>query len=255
MGKKHFRRNEENPPRYKDDNGNQVMPIELVFPIVRRNKHNLWEAVGTGFFVHPAGGFVTARHCLFNKEGYDKDCYAIQTLSPGHHVVRKIQYFQAHEMADIGMGMLHGEVRSRETDEVVMRPTLPISLKDPNINDEIMTLAYPRMTIDESQEGRFPCDKYSGQIIEHFPHGTTWLKSSCFQTNMEIKSGASGGPVLMGNRIIGVNSASFSTSEEEEPISFITPISFLYDLTLRDSDGVQTTVQELMDNGFMLKAE
>lgn len=105
------------------------------------------------------------------------------------------------------------------------------------------------------QEGIFPCDKYMGQIVEYYPDGTFLLKSPCYQTNMEIKSGASGGPVLRENKIIGVNSTSFGTSEEEEPISFITPIHFLYDLKLRDSDGVETSVRELMEHGFMMPAE
>jgi hypothetical protein len=252
---KHPNRNHKNPPRYKDDKGNLVLPIELVFPIVRINEDGKFEPVATGFFVHPAGGFVTAKHCLFENEVYDTNCFAIQTLSPGHHVKRKIQYFEPHPVADIGMGMLHGEVRSRETDEMILKAAFGIALKEPCIDDDVMTLAYPRMKIDDKQEGTFPCDRYTGQIIEHYPKGTFKLRSSCFRTNMEIKSGASGGPVLRANKIIGVNSTSFKTEENEEPLSFITPIHFLYELRLTDIDGVVTSVKELMENGHMMKAE
>ncbi len=68
---------------------------------------------------------------------------------------------------------------------------------------------------------------------------------------MLIKHGASGGPVLRGNTIIGVNSTGFDIFQNEEPISFITPITQILELTLRDSDGEKTSVQELMDKGHM----
>ena len=68
---------------------------------------------------------------------------------------------------------------------------------------------------------------------------------------MEIKSGASGGPVLRGNHLIGVNSSSFDMGATEDPISFITPIQQIFDLTLKDSDGRKTSIKELMDSGHM----
>ena len=47
------------PPSYRDNFGNIISPIELAFPIIRYTAHDQFEAVGTGFFIHPAGGFVT----------------------------------------------------------------------------------------------------------------------------------------------------------------------------------------------------
>lgn len=97
----------------------------------------------------------------------------------------------------------------------------------------------------------FRCDRFDGKIIEHLPESTAWVKDECFQTNMLIKSGASGGPVLRGNHIIGVNSSSIGIADVEEPISFITPISKVLDLTLKDSDGKETSLMELAEKGFL----
>ena len=241
------------PPFFKDNGGNIIAPIELVFPIVRFRNHK-FETIGTGFFVHPAGGFVTARHCLYIGNTYDDNCYAIQTVK-GYQHVRKIQYFEAHPEADIGMGMLRGELKDRRSGRISLRPTLPVSLTPPNINDEISTLAYPRMKIKENNVAVFPCDRYIGQILDHLPDGTGMLKSPCYVTNMEIKSGASGGPVLRGKHIIGVNSVSMDISDGGDPISFITPIQQIFDLKLKDSDGQITTVRELMASGHMDWAE
>ena len=102
------------PPSFKDNYGNIIRPIELVFPIVRRLGDNEFEAVGTGFFIHPAGGFVTARHCLFNGDEYDHNCFVIDTIGRRQQI-RKILHFEPHPKGDIGIGMLV----SRHVDNVV----------------------------------------------------------------------------------------------------------------------------------------
>ena len=68
---------------------------------------------------------------------------------------------------------------------------------------------------------------------------------------MQIKSGASGGPVLRGVGIIGVNSRGFEFAEQGDDLSWITPISEIFDLEVRDSDGRTFTVLELMKEGHM----
>jgi V8-like Glu-specific endopeptidase len=239
------------PTSFRDNLGNIITPIELVFPIIKQIDEHHFEAVGTGFFVHPAGGFVTAKHCLFDGKKYNDHCYALHSVGKNDHLIRKIQYFEPHPAADVGVGMLKGQLRNRSTHEIVLKASFPISLTPPSINDKISTLAYPYMKISDDKLGTFPCDRFVGRILEHRPEGTAWLKSECFITNMEIKSGASGGPVLRNNHIIGVNSTSMELSPEDEPISFITPIIKVFDLTLKDSDGRTTTIQELIDKGYM----
>lgn len=238
------------PKAFKDNYGNIISPIELVFPIVRLNPENKFEAVGTGFFVHPAGGFVTARHCLYDNDVYDDSCFAIHSIGDGQHLVRKIQYFEAHTDADIGMGMLKGQLK-RANGELVLKASFPVSLTHPIIDEEVMTFAYPHMVIENDNTGTFPGDWFKGKIIEQLPNGTGKLKSIAFATTMLIKHGASGGPVLRGNHLIGVNSTGFDAFGTDDPISFITPISQIFDLKLKDSDGKITTVEELMKNGFM----
>jgi hypothetical protein len=147
--------------------------------------------------------------------------------------------------------MLSGVLKKRYSGELVFRAALPVSLTPAAINDRIATLAYPRMTISETNVGKFICDRYEGQILEYLPDGTGRLRSPCFLTNMEIKSGSSGGPVLRDNHVIGVNSRSFDMDATEEPISFITPIRQIFDLILKESDGTTTSIQELMDTGRM----
>lgn len=243
------------PILFKDNMGNIVTPIELVFPIIQRLGPGEYRTVGTGFFVHPAGGFVTAKHCLYNKNVYLDNCYAIQSITASRQVVRKIQYFEVHPEGDIGMGMLKGNIIDSYTRERVLKASLPVSLTPPSVNDEITTLAYPTMKINSRNIGTFPCERYAGKIIDQLPSRSGKLTSETFVTTMKIKSGASGGPVLRGNHIIGVNSTSFDTAPDDVPTSFITPISLIFDLELKDSIGKVTTVRKLMDDGHMAFAK
>ncbi|MEI6190467.1 MAG: serine protease [Chitinophagia bacterium] len=245
----------EKAPSFKDNFNNDVSTHQLIFPIIRKISEQQFVTVGTGFFIHPAGGFVTAKHCLYLRDAYDDKCYAIHSIQGGHRFIRKIQYFEAHPIADIGVGMLRGNINDSKTHETILCPSFPIADKTVQIEDSIFTLAYPRMRINRNQVGTFPVDKFSGKIKEYFPNGTAWLKDKCFLTNMHILSMASGGPVLRENKIIGVNSTAMELHHDEEPISFITPISKIYDLTLKDSDGKEVKVQDLMNEGHMPKAK
>jgi V8-like Glu-specific endopeptidase len=246
----HKQRKKQQPNKFKDDQGNIITPIELVFPIIKK-VGNEYECVGTGFFVHPAGGFVTAKHVLYENDKFNPIYYAIHTIGKNMHFARKIIHFQGHPIGDIGMGMLDGELKNRITGEIFLKAALPVSKTPIGPKDKISTLAYPRMKIDRQNVGTFPCDKFSGEVIEHLPEGTSKLKSECYVTNMHVKSGASGGPVLRGFHVVGVNSSSYQTAVDQEPISFITPIHLLFDLELTEGDGSKVTVKELMENGNM----
>jgi hypothetical protein len=239
------------PLSFKDNKGNIITPIELVFPIIQLLGPDKYRMVGTGFFVHPSGGFVTAKHCLYEGNVYQDNCYAIHSISVYRQEVRKIQYFKPHPVGDIGMGMLRGQLLDAQTQQQILKASLPISLTPPALNDEITTLAYPRMKINHNNVGTFPCDRYAGKIVEHLQTRSGKLTSETYVTTMQIKSGASGGPVLRGNHIIGVNSTSFKTFPHEAPISFITPISLILDLELEDSQGKVASVKELMEGGHM----
>ena len=137
-GLKHPSRRHTKPSSYKDNFGNTISPIELAFPVIRYTEDNQSESIGTGFFFHPAGGFISARHNFYNnKDEYDDNCYAIHSVGRGQHLIRKVQYFEPHPIADIGVGMLRGQLRNSETNDIVLKASLSVSLTSPNIDDEI----------------------------------------------------------------------------------------------------------------------
>lgn len=241
---------------FRDNFGRVIYINELIFPIIAIGGDGNYRPVGSGFFVHPAGGFVTANHVLF-RNGQLQDCYAIHTVSPTEKLVRKIQAFFPHPEADIGIGMLKGQLLGLDG-KVHLRASFPISRRVAAVGNVIRSYAYPNSVVqvtDGTQIGSFQGSWCHGRITKYLKEGEHWaLQSDCFETNMEIASGASGGPVIRGMGIIGVNSRGWEFLEGEtegDPISWITPISKIFDLEISDSDGRETTVLELMRDGHM----
>jgi len=243
------------PSYFKDSEGNVLGSIDLVFPIIRRSSHGVTECVGTAFLIHPVGGFITAKHCLERESGYDGEYFGIQTIRRKYQVIRKIVYYEAHQKGDIAVGMLSGELRDKATDQIVYLTTFAIAAVPPKIGEDVYILGYPRMRISSKKMGTFPCDRYDGTILEHLPEGTAKIKSECFVTNINIKCGSSGGPVIRDFKVIGVCSSSFDNDGTVEPISFITPIHLVYDLELKDSSGGVSTVKQMMHDGYIPKAQ
>lgn len=79
----------------------------------------------------------------------------------------------------------------------------------------------------------FISDYDAGEIIEHLPGGTPMLRNSCYQTNLSVRGGASGGPVIdqKTGHVIGINSTSFNLSEPPE-ISFISDIREIFKIPI-----------------------
>src|ERR1700754_5185478 len=117
---------------FKDNYGRIHQYDELIFPIIYHNqKTDKYHAVGTGYFFHSNGGFITAKHVLFNQGQMLSPCYAIQTLVTGERIKREIRIFFPHADADIGVGMLKGQLY-RNGEEYV-HVSLVISLSPPAI--------------------------------------------------------------------------------------------------------------------------
>lgn len=74
------------------------------------------------------------------------------------------------------------------------------------------------------------------------------VRNRCYQTTMTIEHGASGGPVLKNDLVVGINSSGMDLPEGEIPISFITPIDLILDLSVPNGDQL-ISIKELVTNG------
>src|SRR5579863_4549181 len=193
---------------FKDTDGNEIFPIDAIFPIIK-NHQGKTSFVGTGFFINPVGGFLTARHVLPANSDELSSYFAVQTVEGEHHFIRKIQIFFPHPTADIGIGILHGKLMQYGIEK--FRSPLSISLDELKIKDDVKTFAFPETTLDSVAEEQILNVKGTwkeGKIIEYLPH-RPMFNGPCYMTSINVESGASGGPVLSNGLVVGVNSSGY----------------------------------------------
>lgn len=229
---------------------------EVIFPIVTFNPDTkVWKCLGTGYFINPVGAFITAKHLLFlDGEQMEKTLYGIHNIDNKEYHVRPVTQLIPHKDADIMIGTL-GERRLNQKDlPAMLSKHFVLDFEALKTADKISTYAYPN-TISEvldfpETEFTFTREFSKGEIVDYHPNGTLKVRNRCYQTTMEIKSGSSGGPVLRDGYIVGVNSSSFDLMEDEEPISFITPIDYVLDLSVKENRKL-ITVKELISNNYI----
>lgn len=244
---------------FKDNHGNEVSPLDPIFPILtgNPNTHEFF-FVGTGFFISPILGFITAKHVMYDEDNNPLNpFFAIQTIGGVEHIVRFLNHFDPHPSADIGIGMLQditmigGDTVRNQT----LATPLILSKSKLKVGDEVKTFAYPKSKViveKGGQYGEFFGRWESGAITEYLPDGrdATFLPTECYRSNALILGGASGGPVLHGNVVVGVNSTGYDLHDPDaEPISYITPIWKVFDIEVTYGDGTTASIDQLVKEG------
>lgn len=247
----------------KNQNNERINAATAVFPIIKELSDNSLELVGTGFFISGTGIFVTAKHVIMDvvdeksKRQINPVCI-VQIFPEGGFFLRPI--FKAHAFennADIAVcTTMH---LNNKTGGDHVSPRMSISIARPKVGDRVTSYCFPDTKITRKNEiTRIATNPsfFSGHVVEVFPSGrdSNNLPNPCFQTDMHIHGGASGGPVFndAGN-VIGVNSTSFGG---ETDLAFVSLIEIIQTLSIEDSivfeDGTRTqTVADLAQRGLI----
>lgn len=238
---------------FKDNSGNITKGTDTVFPlIIEKDEH--FEFWATGFFIQTGGGFITAKHNLYDKKDLVLDnIRAIEYRGDTHHI-RKIEHAFVPQNSDVIVGMLTGDICNPEL--LLRNQVLALDSRPPEVGDKIHTYAYPQNVVEKNEQGiymgKFTPKVEFGEIVEFFPEGrdATFLPGPCYQTNMLIEGGASGGPVFNSERgfVIGINSTGYDI--EGAPISFITPISEIFNIEIHFADNM--TIKEMGKEGIVV---
>lgn len=229
---------------------------EAIFPIVTFNPDKKeWICLGTGYFINPFGAFMTAKHLFIDETGkMEKTLYSVHKGN-GIEYIRPVKSLTAHQNADIIVGMLGEKRIGLQSFKPPLANYCSLDLNPLAVGDKIYTYAYPNTLWEDLNESEteftFTCAYSEGEIID-FHESTSKVKNRCFQTNMKIDSGASGGPVFKGNYIVGINSSSFDLGKEEEhePISFITPVEYILDMNVKEN-GKLVKIKNLILDGHI----
>jgi S1-C subfamily serine protease len=208
---------------------------------------------GHGFFINSSGVFITAKHVLYNeKNKMFEMILGVCALSTGRIVSRPISYLCVHNTADIAIGKFENKAYDGNAIEVEYEsaPGFILSFKLLEQHDEIISFAYPRVgkdTVDTKTTFNINGIWTSGIVKEYCPGGGFLLQNRCYRTSMLIESGASGGPVFKDSQVVGINSTGWDLEPGGEPLSYITPIDYIYDLQIESENGQIVTVRELVE--------
>ena len=240
---------------FKNSLGTETYQEEPIFPLVSYNPdNNTWKCVGTGFFIQPYGGFVTAKHVFFDNDGkHLPTLFAVQTTSKMERHIRLLKHFIVHPDADIAVGFL-GNRRLKGGVDVTpeIAPSFTLDFEKLNTGDKVRTYAFALTQTEKLGDGEFEftfAGKWAdGNVVDFHEDGSPLVRNKCYQTTMTIDHGASGGPVLKNNLIVGINSSGMTLPDGDIPISFITPIDLILDLSVPQDDKLIST-KELVKNG------
>ena len=194
-----------------------------VFPIIKALYYNdgteIHKLVGTGFFLNSKGLFFSARHVFEGRDSVldleDAKSLAVYCVHSVHikgkPVARYIDLtsLKIRNDTDIAAGYVEmnqfGKGDSSITEEEIRNTAYfnYATVKDIPIGTEIWTVAYPLAVVNTLKDGGVhiysKSDMYKGKITKHYPvrRDSCLITWPCYETDMEIKGGASGGPVFI----------------------------------------------------------
>lgn len=222
-------------------------PYHITFPICGII-NGTPQFIATGFFIDMLGGFITAKHVL-DQNAIDEgtEYLILQLINEQFFQPRRVAHIFHHPTADISLGKPHTILVDGED---FTNPIWPCNFEPPEVGDSISTYAYPNShpISPGSHQWRFVPEIFQGEIIQlHDRCPTCGITTDCYQSNMHMTSGSSGGPVFNDiGEVIGINSLSFELGSDEEPLSFITPLALVREIEIL-SEGTTLLYGDLYD--------
>ena len=198
----------------------------IVFPIIKALFYpegvEVHKIIGTGFFLDENGIFLSARH-IFQGRGsaLDKEyadgfaVYCVHAVNfESKYVVRYIDInsIKTREDTDVAIGKVETNQFGRPNkniteDELKKTAHLNyVSGENVAVGTKIFTVAHPLTDVSNVSKGRINIDvrskAYEGRITKHHPvsRDAGLISWPCYETDMEVKGGASGGPVFLSGK-------------------------------------------------------
>lgn len=236
--------------------GGAIDGIAGIAPIYKVSLHGEARLIGTGFWVTEKGHLVTAWHVIednIGEDGIDEGpIYAMQILPNRTTIPRVLRKSQRHKTFDLALS----ETRAPD-DDAVPTWSFSLTLDEPNIGDAVGTYSF--VSADQTFSGEsydgVSTDRFNGVLaipdlkltyelsfvarvnrgyvtdIFERARDSVMLPFPCFQSDIPIYGGNSGGPVFdKVGRVCGVN----CTSYQGEQIAFHAALKGVLDLWARD---------------------
>lgn len=200
-------------------------PIGHTFPLLTHNEDGCWRLVGTGFYINDAGLFATARHVIEDvlRDGRQASPLVILHLrsetglfGPSEYLFRPIAQCWLADSADITLGAAATAVNN-VSGEALRNWAWTLSWTAPATGTSVATYAFPNHANDGHQI-YFRPDAYQGRVQEVGDfRDRVCVPYPYLQVDFRIHGGASGGPILSGGRVVGINCTEWPSNIDHPP--------------------------------------
>lgn len=226
-----------------DGNGKSIEPRSGVVPILKELSKGRLSVIGTGFYISRYGLFLTAKHVLDELVLENKKEIGVGYIchSPDNEEVhlRRILSVNLLEPADLAVGQAD-TYESKYPDKPLMNMRCRLSTYQPSKDEELVTYAYPvNKVLDFTDKDNVPVissDFYDGVFLHALGSSERpYIQYPHYETSIEIKSGASGGPVFCRGKVIGVNCRGWDFGDgvdKKDHLSSIVPVREILQMNL-----------------------
>jgi hypothetical protein len=231
-----------------DEKGVKTHPREVIFPIFKVDNKNCYHLIGTGFYIADNGIMVTAKHVI---EDAIKSNLSLETLhfEGENWVLRKVDFFTLHSDADIAIVHLKGLI-FKKSGLPLINSKLKIGYCKPKEGDHLYTYAYPKTSVAYEDIQRFNVvpTTFDGYVSDAYPNGRdrVMLPSACYLVQMDIKGGASGGPVMdSSGAVVAINSTSFNYPNDDIGTTFVSCFQDVLEMDFNSSAPEERSLEPL----------
>lgn len=211
----------------RDEVGPLPNPVGHTFPLLTHEADERWRIVGTGFYVSDDGLFATARHVV---EEVLRDGQQILPLiilhprsesglfGPSETLFRPLGQCWLSDRADVAFGAA-ATATNNATGEVLRHWCWPICWSVPQQGLPAATYAFPNhLVLDDGHRFRFSPHLYNGHIQETGNFlDRVMVPYPYLQVDFRIHGTASGGPIVVGGDVVGINCTELSNNIDHPP--------------------------------------
>ena len=222
--------------------GRPISPGDGVVPILQEVGGKRLTVVGTGFYITRYGLVATAKHVVEELKAPDGLTLVkgfVLHLGPENTIFfRPIRKAYLLKAADVAIVQADNFLDRNPTAPLMnLRPKLCVAL--PAEGEHLVTFAYPENAIlDFNQDDHIPeirGDYFQGGFLRFVsPSAHPFLPFAYFESTVELRSGASGGPVFDScGRVIAINCRGWDfrgAEHEGSNLSYLVPIYHIFDL-------------------------